>query len=1417
MKKKLKCILSNKLFRSIAAGTIVIAAVVGIVSSDVFAQEDIIIENNIAPEATVSADYDWWYDNNGYGKNLLNNKLNDDNFYSSSEKANATDEISPLVFAWDEVQMIDEVQLYPFIREGTVYGMPQKYSISVSLDGYQYTLVKKIESDNNQDFDARCIKFSPQTCKYVKIDVEQLGFKDSANAETQGNKYALQLREVVILKSADYTTVTSADNIASLATIECDVINTGGDPLHWAANLQPEKLADKTVGCNNSYSSNFATEQTTKEIIFHYQKAYDVEEVVLYPYYNHEGKLQGFPKKFTVSVYDGTKWQTVAEEENTSTDVKSVHISAGNIACTKVKIEATELGASYNANEPYNLQLSEIAIIAKVSRSGQKLELENNIALNAVKISGEEVDWSDALKLSNLNDDTIGTSVFNTGAFYTSNYEDSATTTKEVTFELDKQQSIHEVRLYPQISGDKTWGMPTDFKISISCDGEKYWTVAQKTGYDNTSMDACIVQFPVVNCKYVKITATKLGLGENSANQYALQLTEVAIIKDTTDGIETHENNIADKAILEGEVAEWAKVDYALSKLVDKTVGPHSSYTSEFTSNQTDAKTITFKYDKAQNVQKVILYPYYNDNGALQGFPEEFEVSVYDGSSWIEIPSDKIRISGTKLTTVQVETVCNAVKIEATKLGNSNNSNLPYNLQLSEIAIIGTESNVQLKSNIADKATIAAEEVDWGDGGYSSQKLNDKKLDNLYSTFYEKSQNTVKTVQFNFKEAYKMDKVVLYPRLKDNQVVGFPIDFTVSVWDGNAWKNVATKTGVTTTGAYVIDFAEIDGKAVKVEVTKLGASDNEGEFVLQLAEVEIYGCASGSALPDAKNPSDSSTDNNQPDNNQPDNTIASIKNNIAPLAKIEAESPEWAQQYNLGTSKLVNLTVKEGDFYTSAFAKEQATTKNIYFTYDKAYKISEVKVYPRVDTKGDYGYPVDFTVSLWTGEQWKTVASKTGIAGSQPITVKFAATDCRGVRIRVEKLGPSDNKEEPYALMLSEVVIIGKESSAKMDAALTNVSDEQLLISKSRNIAYQCPVTVSSDYSEFLCGKENINDGDVSTTWATNAKEYKSGRTEWAEINLMENYYIDTIILGARKGGWGFPNDFTISVFYDGEWTDVVTMTDFQLDKNADEQLTVYTFKISKILGNKIRISSNNYRDAGVDKIMCITELAAYGTIATGKILPNENYLVYDSVLKASTTIEDYGYYLNNLTDGDYSTEYSSVPTTSATEQQIIDIGLFRELTISEIQMKPAWGGNGFPVDFSISVCENGKWVTVYEVQGYEKPADEAIQRFQFDGRKITDIRITVTKMSEFGGMYSVKLAEVMAYREHTGDDFDLDAVKNVVYEKHYEPATYRELEETADSKKTFPIASVAVGALFLALAVAGTVFMFKGKGKDKE
>lgn len=142
--------------------------------------------------------------------------------------------------------------------------------------------------------------------------------------------------------------------------------------------------------------------------------------------------------------------------------------------------------------------------------------------------------------------------------------------------------------------------------------------------------------------------------------------------------------------------------------------------------------------------------------------------------------------------------------------------------------------------------------------------------------------------------------------------------------------------------------------------------------------------------------------------------------------------------------------------------------------------------------------------------------------------------------------------------------------------------------------------------------------------------------------------------------------------------------------------------------------------------------------------------------------------------------------------------------------MKPAWAGNGFPVDFEISVFKDNDWCIVYSVTDYKKPVDEAIQLFNFETVKTSRFKITVTKMNSEGGTYSVKLAEIMAYPFANGEEFDVHAVENVT-SKTYEDALLvedSEIETNADSIIEIVWLCIIVGAVFVVVSVVGVVFI---------
>ena len=1005
--------------------------------------------------------------------------------------------------------------------------------------------------------------------------------------------------------------------------------------------------------------------------------------------------------------------------------------------------------------------LCPISLVTAVPNSNAE-----NVAPNATMIEAETPGWvPDWMKWPMLIDGKK-----NDGC-YTSEYMDNQNTEKQLVFVFGDYYKFSQIILYPRVQ-DHHNGFPQEFKIEVSSDAGETWVqVATGTAAQDENghvADPVTVNLEATTGNRVRITATKLGNADN-ATQYALQLAEVEIMGETAEAPTPDSSvNIAPNATtIDAETPGWVPDWMKWPMLIDGKKND-GCYTSEYMDNQNTEKQLVFVFGDYYKFSQIILYPRVQDHH--NGFPQEFKIEVSSdaGETWVQVATgtaaqDENGHVADPVTVNLEATTGNRVRITATKLGNADNAT-QYALQLAEVEIMGETAEAPTPDssvNIAPNATtIKAETPVWVlDWMKWPMLIDGNKADGFYTSEFETSADVTKIIQFDFEKTYKIDRVVLYPAKDKGSLVGFPVDFTVSVWNGTSWVVVATEQNASASGAFEIEFDAIEANAVCVKATKLGR-ESGGKYALMLAEMEIYGTETATQLNPAEDMEAPGTD--KPGTGVPGTDEPGATENVAPVGAIEAETPVWAVDW-MKWPMLIDGNTNDG-FYTSEFETSADVTKIIQFDFEKTYKIDRVVLYPAKDKGSLVGFPVDFTVSVWNGTSWVVVATEQNASASGAFEIEFDAIEANAVCVKATKLGQESGGK--YALMLAEMEIYGAETNKTLPAAPAAGVDDNAgagsnkpLFDSSLNVAQGCPVDVSSDYRQYSCNRENLTDGNENTFWATNAQEYKPGKDEWAEINLLQNYKINKIILLARPDGWGFPIDFTISIFYDGEWTEVLDVKDYQIIENAG-RVTAYEFDIPETIGNKIRLTSNRYRDAGVDKVICLNEIVVYGTKYENGILPNDNLVAINSQVTTSSSVEDYAYYRQNLSDGNYQSEWSSVTTSHENEEVWIQVDLFCEFLVSEIQLKPAWGGHGFPVNFSIQVCENGEWVTVYTAENYEKPVDEAIQRFQFEQRNITAFKIVVNKMERFCGLYSVKLAEVMAYHVPVGDDFDPDALQ---------------------------------------------------------
>ena len=1337
--------------------------------------------SNIAKKSSIYAEVtNPFWEKNGYGTSALVDGITGGNNYFTTDDCTTQDETKELYFSFDDTYTISEIKLVaPSNR-----GIPKDFTIS-AWNGNSWVEIaneKDIAIKNGGVYTKSGLE---QTCAGLRIRATKLG------AGSTGAKYAMRFSEIEIMGVG--SNIKLANPIVHTMNVARGTAadNIQMDWPSWATDFPKTKLVDgDTTTHKNFCTTGDVKENTEKEVYLKLDDTYQMNKVVLYPALQVlNGTMQyvgGFPVDFTVSVWDGNEWREVARQTGASVgtvgtaaeNVKPISYEFPAIEGNAIRINVTKQGTTNAEGTKFALRLAEIEV-------------------NGVKSARKGLEAPDIV-------------------FEAKNVAKTADV-DGATYIFDKTYKVNEVIINKA-------DFPKAFEVSV-WDGTAWQKVASKNAADFSKGGVCLT-FDAVDCRAIRIT------GDSTIPALHVEANEIVVHGvDTKAFVNVPEpmTNAAYKAAVEMECPDWAAATLGSAQLVDGNVTNFT--TTAYASDAATSKTVTVIFANAYEISKVNLYPRLSGANykADGGFPVTFKVLAWDGEVWKEVKSvtQATTFSGKyPMLSLALENaqLCNAIKIEVSTLGASDNSKTPYVLQLAELEVLGRKSDQTLRKpgekepeeytgvNAALNGTVEMNVAAFAQDSFPKERLVDGKTSTFTTSAYAAVPNTGAGATVIFKDgSYMIDRIVLSPRTQNGKVYGFPEDFKVSVWDGAKWVEVASKTGYTSDGKKLqIDITGTLCNAAKIEVTKMGPSDNSKlPYTFQLAEFEAWGQKSAVALAKPPVQSDDS------------GTNAALKGTVT------MNVPKWAASFQ--GSKLVDgITKGDNNFATTEYVSKAATKESIIVAFkDGAYNINNIKLYPRVKG-GAYngGFPVDFTVSVWNGTKWVVVTTKTGVVKNtaDPVSLNITPTVCNALKIDVTKMGESENAGK-YTLQLAEIQAFGEKSSQRLAAAPTSANTTAtgngavVTIDNNRNLALNRPAKASSDLAQYNAPVVKVNDGSLGTYWASNDRKFVKGQAEWVEINLLNNYSIHTVILGARQKALGFPNDFKIEIFYGGKWIEAYSQKGFEANEKAGA--TAYEFKFPAVIGNKIRVSSDNFRKVGSSNSMVLSEVAVYGNSVSGNyVLPNENMITSGVAITATTSMEDYDYYLKHLVDGNLETGWSCVPQTRADSIQTVEIDMRGVVQLSEIQLKPSWGGHGFPVDFTISVLENGKWVDVYGAKDYEKPEDEAIQRFQFETKKITKFRITVTKLDEEAGLYVWKMNEIMAYPSHTGDEFDPHRVEEVNSSERLVAAEV--VTKSGDTDTDNPLVSVQLwkiivgGILFLA-AVGGCAAILISLKKKKK
>lgn len=658
---------------------------------------------------------------------------------------------------------------------------------------------------------------------------------------------------LIIVLLLSNLTVVAADEPVNLAAGKTAVGSSYVDD--WAA---PSSMIDGLF--NTGYVANFTTvENTDYSVMVNLGDVYKVDEVLLYPWVEG-GIVKGFPVNFEIRVGTGPShdidWKTVGTYWNYSIDKHETTYEAKQILKFEetqgqwVGIFATRLG---KFDDLYGLGMYEMEIYNTRGQNepiAQGAKEAVNVAKDAPVTAKDSINGSGFAKYY-LNDGDVTTC-------YSS--QESSTSLKIVSLEMDLEDSydLQCVRLMPRDVGvDK--GFPVNFKIDL-WDGKKWVTVVDKTEYPNPEVEWQVFNFTRTAGSKIRIKTTKLSATPRGKDVFALQIAELEAYEYTmsarnnseyTGGVKEEYNEVQKNVALNKSVyasdmvGEWGSPFF----LTDNSFG--TGFVSGFVEETENEKYFMVNLFDVYEVNKVVLYPWI-EKGVLKGFPIDFEIRVGTGVvgniQWKTVKKVQNYSVGTATKTEEAaqtftfdSTQCQWIGIFASELGKCDDA---YALMAYEMQVYG--NGEKIKEGSGDnycyrKPASASDSLE--EFGFFQTFLTDGAVNSCYSSNEVGDENIPISIEIDLKEKTTLQSVRLMPRDVESGYNGFPVDFTISIWNGKKWVEVVNKTDypVPTSEFQVFNFEATKGSKIKLNVTKLGATPSgNGVYALQLAEIEAY-------------------------------------------------------------------------------------------------------------------------------------------------------------------------------------------------------------------------------------------------------------------------------------------------------------------------------------------------------------------------------------------------------------------------------------------------------------------------------------------------------------------------------------------------------------------------------------------------
>ena len=655
----------------------------------------------------------------------------------------------------------------------------------------------------------------------------------------------------------------------------------------WAEGQKLYKMANLNDGKNTTNTGYFTSKYDTEyenaaiSVTLSFNGTYRIRALQLTPAFSwkYEG---GFPDTFKIEANTQDGWVTVVEQSGcTVGSFRRFRYEFAQVDCSQLRLVTSKNGAIHEDNNTttyYGLRLGEFEVFGVLTPNHKNVALSTNgtrVETSHLNNWAENVYTEETYRKARLIDGKKSKNTGN-GYFMSDNLTaaGSETTPISVTLKFDKAYQISKIRLEPAYMwGTCQGGFPDAFTVSVYT-AEGWKEVVSDSGCGQQA-DWKSYIFQEVDCTAVRLTTSKNSYVEGGTTKYGLRLGEFEVY-----GAESSEDIVvlpdaASYAAVQKQGTPFASTsrelgDVALNKLNDddyKTVYWYKYYSSEFFSNPEGSQYAGVMFDKAYGFDSVTVATY------GERMPEDFHISVYNGSKWVDVVTEKGYTPSTQEHgefTFSFDEICgSAVRITADKMRRITNSNQTgYGLQITEFIIHGAATTAAKDTpsvelfNVANGMTVTAGSVvDWGAPAFGSDLNNlvDNNSTTNYSSNWLSLPENYEWVQITFDAPVCAHYVDFCAWANDsNSPKRFPKDFEIQAYTGTEWKTVVSETdyniteetysgGVangqgSTSQPFRFGFAPVECTAIRLVATKLDLTNTAGDsYALILSDMRVYG------------------------------------------------------------------------------------------------------------------------------------------------------------------------------------------------------------------------------------------------------------------------------------------------------------------------------------------------------------------------------------------------------------------------------------------------------------------------------------------------------------------------------------------------------------------------------------------------